>query len=626
MQESNESIKLDQYAYSGPLGALYAKQATCFKLWAPTANQVSLLIFDGYYGPVKERVAMKKNSDYGLHEVTLEGDQVGLTYRYELNFIDGSQTQSVDPYAKATTVNGRRSVVVDLAKTNPEGWADRMPIFPSVNEATIYEASIRDLTSHPHSGVDHKGKYLGLAQTGSRSQAGNLTGLDYLADLGITHLELLPFYDFATIDETIEQPAEYNWGYDPMNYNVPEGSYASDPYDPVLRIKELKQMILALHQKGIRVIMDVVYNHVYEVESHPFQLTVPNYFFRYDEEGNLTNSSGVGNDTASERLMMRKYIIDSVIYWAKEFHLDGFRFDLMGLMDIDTMNQVRQALDQVDSSIIMLGEGWDMPSALSDHQKANSRNAGQMPRIAQFNDGLRDSIKGNDFNAEARGFINGAWYMEEHLVNNFLARYDSENFCHPGQLVQYCESHDNYTLYDRLIKTDPNHLPEIIIKKQKLGLSLVLLAQGIPFIHAGQEFLRSKKGVRDSYNRPDEINQLDWDLADQNQDVIDYVKGLIQLRKQEPLLRQTSYETLHSCTEVIQASDQVMALRYAGKDHDLILMFNGGEEYAHFNVKNADYTMLVYNGIVDLEENEYLHQVKSINLLPYSTTVLKKIN
>ncbi|MGX7108068.1 type I pullulanase [Facklamia miroungae] len=623
---TEERLKeLDQMAYLGSLGAIYVPEKTLFKIWAPTARTIHLIVFDGYYGRVKETLPMENQEGEALFQLELLGDQHGTTYRYRIFFNDGSTTETIDPYAKACTVNGRRSVVVDLARTNPEQWSKRMPAFPDDEAMIIYEVNIRDLTIHPDSGVSYKGGYLGLSQANTQNQEGYATGLDYLSELGVTHLEFLPFFDFDSIDETFEQPNEYNWGYDPYNYNIPEGSYATDPYDPVTRIKELKQMIHALHQRGIRVIMDVVYNHVYQVENHPFQLTVPHYYFRYDQSGQLTNGSGVGNDTASERIMMQQYMIDSVVYWANEFHIDGFRFDLMGLHDQSTMQKIRQALDQIDPSIFILGEGWDMSSPIPADEKANLNNAFKMPRIAQFNDGIREAIKGNDFNPEARGFINGAWYMEEPLVNNFLARYDSEKFNNPKQVIQYCEAHDNYTLYDRLMMADPYHLPEIIIKKQELGLALVILAQGIPFIHAGQEFLRSKQGVRDSYNRPDSINQIDWSLMTQHRKTVEYVKGLIQLRKEEPLLRQTSYQALHCSTEVIQASDQIMAVRYAGEKYDLILMFNGGEEYAHFNVPLGNYTMLVYNGIVDNEEKEYLNQVKSINLLPYSTTVIKRL-
>ncbi|MCR8968554.1 type I pullulanase [Facklamia sp. 7083-14-GEN3] len=610
-------------AYSGALGAIYTPEKTLFKIWAPTARSIQLIVYDGYYGRVKAEYSMINQG--AVFQIELAGDQHQTTYRYRLDFKDGSQKETIDPYARACTVNGRRSVVVDSNRTNPEGWSKRMPAFPIDDAVIIYEVNVRDLTIQRESGITDRGKYLGLAQANTRNPEGDSTGLDYLSELGVTHLEFLPLFDFDSVDETFEQPNEYNWGYDPYNYNIPEGSYATDPYDPIVRIKELKQMIHAIHQKGMRVIMDVVYNHVYQVENHPLQLTVPHYFFRYDQSGQLTNGSGVGNDTASERLMMQKYIVDSVEYWAKEFHIDGFRFDLMGLHDFSTMEAVRNTLDAIDPSIFILGEGWDMASPIPADQKANLNNAFKMPRIAQFNDGIREAIKGNDFNPEARGFINGAWYMEEPLVNNFLARYDSEKFNNPMQVIQYCEAHDNYTLHDRLMMADPYHLPEIIIKKQQLGLALVILAQGIPFIHAGQEFLRSKQGVRDSYNRPDTINQIDWTLMTQHRKTVEFVKGLIQLRKEEPLLRQTSYETLHRSTEVIQASDQIMAVRYAGKTYDLLLMFNGGEEYAHFNVPLGNYTMLVYDGVVDNEEKEYLNQIKSINLLPYSTTVIKRL-
>lgn len=612
--------------YNGRLGALYSPNQTEFKVWAPTVQKVELIIFDGYYGIPKETLPLEKINDTGVYKTVVEGDCHGLTYRYNLTFSNEFESQTVDPYSKAVTVNGRRSVVVDLNRTNPPAWKDRMPSFTSPNEAIIYEMHVRDLTISVTSGADknYRGKFLGLAQEGTRNPNGSTTGLDYLKELGVTHVELMPIFDFQTVDETNEHPEEYNWGYDPQNFDAPEGSYATDPYNPMTRITELKTMIQAFHDAGIRVIMDVVFNHVYQVESHSLQKTVPGYFFRYNEKGELTNGTGVGNDTASERHMMRKFIVESVRYWAEEYHIDGFRFDLMGIHDIETMNQVRKTLDEIDPCILVFGEGWDMYTTLGTGQEANSLNANEMPGIGHFNEGLRDALKGNDFDAGARGFINGAWYMEGKLAENLLGRPESGEFEAPAQLIQYVEAHDNFTLYDRLINADPELEEWKIVKRSELALAIILLSQGIPFIHAGQEFLRTKDGVRDSYNKPDEINQIDWLRRDRYAHTVESAKNLIALRKQEPLLRQRSFDSIIETSEILRLSDQVVALSYQGVEYDLVLIFNARPTEYDIELQEASYLMLYQDGEVDLlEENSY-QVITNIIVPEYSATVLKR--
>ena len=620
----DNSADLDQIAYDGPLGALYTKEKTLFQLWAPTASQVDLVIFEGYYGPVREKIAMTYSASDHIYCCELAGDQNQLTYRYLLTFSDGTCAESVDPYSRAVTVNGRRSVVVDLSKTNPRGWSKRMPPYSPEEPIIIYEMSVRDFTKSSTSQVRHPGKFLGLCEEGTRSVKGQATGLSYLKSLGISHVQVMPVFDFQSVDETLEDPFEYNWGYDPQNYNVPEGSYASDPYDPTCRILELKQMIQALHQAGIRVIMDVVYNHVYQIETHPFHRTVPGYYFRYDESGQLTNGSGVGNDTASEHRMMRKYILDSVTYWAQEYHIDGFRFDLMGLHDIETMKAIRQALDQIDPTILMLGEGWNMPTPFGQEQAANLGNACQMPRIAHFNDGFREAVKGNDFNPEAKGFVNGAYFMEEKLAHNFLSHYQWGTFLAPNQVIQYSEAHDNYTLYDRLIQANPLLSPEVIIRQQELALSLTILSQGIPFIHSGQEFLRTKGGIRDSYNQSDAINQIDWERAEQYSETVQFVRDLIQLRKQEPLLCQSSIQSIQSSARINQASERILVINYQGRDYDLLLIFNGDHNQDTLSVEEGIYQLILSGRSVDLTGVNPLQGLSEVKIEAYSTTVLKR--
>lgn len=621
---SHDTHIMDMRNYSGPLGALYQKDFTEFRLWAPSASQVELILFDGYYGRPKESIKMTRSGDLKYYTHKLQGDHHGLTYRYRLTFIDSTVTETVDPYSKAVTVNGQRSVVVDLDKTNPEGWGKRMAPFPSASEAVIYEMHVRDFTVSSNSGILQRGKFLGVAEEGTVNPNGSATGIDYLKELGVTHVELLPIFDFQTVDETNEKPKQYNWGYDPQNFNAPEGSYATDPYDPFCRIIELKKMIQALHDAGIRVIMDVVFNHVYEVESHSFHKTVPGYFFRYNDNGEFTSGTGVGNDTASERFMMRKYILDSVKYWTEEYHIDGFRFDLMGIHDITTMNSIRGMLDEIDPSILLFGEGWDLYTPLSHNEVANHNNAAFMPRIGQFNDGLRDALKGNDFDAGARGFINGAWHMENKLARNFMGGVDFGTYNDPLQLIQYVEAHDNFTLYDRLIKADPYLDEDTIIRRHELATSIILLSQGIPFIHSGQEFLRTKQGVRDSYNKPDSINQIDWLRRDKYAHSVKLVKDLIQLRKSEPLFRLTSYEAIRETMNVVRQDYQIMSFEYRCPEYTLHVVFSAQNNVLNYKLPKGDYIIKLANGQVNLTDDVMTGEIDSYPIERYTALVLKK--
>ncbi|MCW6659294.1 type I pullulanase [Aerococcaceae bacterium NML191292] len=606
--------------YHGDLGAIYTAEQTVFKLWAPTAERVELLIYDGHYGGLQAIYPMAQTSDGQVYFFAKEGDCHGMTYRYQLSFPDGTVTKTVDPYAKAVTVNGQRGVVVDLSRTNPENWGERLAPLP-LEETIVYELHIRDFTSSKQSGAKHKGKYLGVIEKGTANSNGESTGLDYLQELGVTHVELLPFFDYVTVDETLENPVDYNWGYDPLNYNVPEGSYATNAYDPFVRIRELKQMIQGLHDAGIRVIMDVVYNHVYQVERHPFHHTVPGYFFRQNDDGSLSNGTGVGNDTASERPMMRKFIVDSIKYWAKEYHIDGFRFDLMGIHDVETMQEVRRALDEIDPSIIVFGEGWDLMTPLAHHEKASHHNAPQMAGVGQFNDGLREALKGNDFEAAAKGFVNGAWYQERKAAINMMACLDYQHYLVPQQLIQYVESHDNFTLFDKLRGASPELEMATIIRQHQLATTMVLLAQGIPFLHAGQEFLRTKHGVRDSYNKPDTINQLDWARRSQFAANVAYVQKIIALRKAEPLFRMTDYRAIQQSMRVLRADYQIVALQLA----DYILVFNAQQNILNYELPAGDYQLVVHDGEVYLDNQPIIQVERTIAIQSYRPLVVKKL-
>ncbi|MGO4937533.1 type I pullulanase [Fundicoccus sp. Sow4_H7] len=621
---TRDAVFVSRNYYTGNLGAIYTPEYTEFKLWAPTASQVEIMIYDGYYGSLKKTILMSRSADNRIFEKRIDGDQHGLTYRYRLTFLDSSVKMTVDPYAKAVTVNGHRSVVVDLKRTNPEGWGERMPAFEDKSKAIIYELHVRDFSVDDNGGISHRGKFLAFTEKGTKNKVGSPTGIDYLKKLGVTHVEFLPIFDYATVDETVEEPVEYNWGYDPYNFNAPEGSYSTNPYDPFLRITELKQMIKALHDAGIRVIMDVVYNHVYEVEHQSFHKTVPGYFYRYDEAGRLSNGTGVGNDTASERYMMRKYILDSVKYWVEEYHIDGFRFDLMGIHDITTMNEVRKTLDAIDPSILLFGEGWDLATALDSDKKASHNNASFMPRIGQFNDGLREALKGNDFDAKARGFINGAWYMEQKLAKNFMAGVDFGNYDDPKQLIQYVEAHDNYTLYDRLTAADPNLDKDTLIKRHEMATTIVLLSQGISFIHAGQEFLRTKNGVRDSYNSLDAINQIDWMRQETYRHSVELTRKLIALRQSEPLLTLSTYDEIKETMTLLRADYQIVAFEYKKDNQRLIVVFNAQNNRVNYPLDEGEYIVKLIDGTVHLDDHTVTPMINTIAIEPYTSIVLKQ--
>ncbi|NCB66995.1 MAG: type I pullulanase, partial [Bacilli bacterium] len=377
-----------KYSFDGELGAIYTPQRTILRLWAPTALSVEVIVYESLYRKEKKRHTMGKGGR-GTHELIMIGDYAGTAYKYAITFPDGKVVETVDPYSYATTANGERSVILDIFNTNPKKWGPRLEPIASPVDAIIYELHIRDFTISPTSGVTNKGKFLGVVEEGTLSVNGDRTGLDYLKELGVSHVQILPMADFCTVNE-LKPLEQYNWGYDPQNFNVPEGSYATNPYQPEVRILEMKEMIQGLHDAGIRVIMDVVYNHVYLPKLHALEKTVPGYYFRKNADGTLSNGTGVGNDTASERYMMRKYIIDSITYWAKNFHMDGFRFDLMGIHDVETMNEIRIALDAIDPSIIVLGEGWNLNTNLPPSEKAVQQNADRMPGVAHFNDALRE--------------------------------------------------------------------------------------------------------------------------------------------------------------------------------------------------------------------------------------------
>jgi pullulanase len=533
------------FFYDGDdLGVRLFPAKTSFRVWAPTASAAYVVLYKTNTSRPEKEIPMKR-STRGTWVLTIEESLEGWLYTYKV-LIGRQFNESLDPYSRAVAVNGDKSAIVDLNKTNPDRWSKERPAFTTQTDAIIYELHVRDLTIHPKSGSHFKGKYVGAAERGTIGPQGISTGIDHIVKLGVTHVQLLPVSQYATssVDETEPDGTRYNWGYDPKNYNVPEGYYATNPYEPSVRIKELKHLIQSFHDAGLRVVMDVVYNHVADAYRHAFGKLVPGYFFRYWDKSakTLSNGSGCGNDTASERLMMRKYIVDSVKYWATEYQFDGFRFDLMGLHDIETMNQVRAALLKIDPGMILIGEGWYLNTAMDDAKKANIYNSYQMPGVGQFNDSLRNTLKGNPFEERAQGFVGGGKFLENEVRKGIVGGIPYNEYIHsivaePNQNVNYVECHDNHTMWDKLKLTNGFDTRRTRCRMQRLATAIVLLSQGIAFLHAGQEFMRTKDGHENSYNLPDEVNRIDWERAAQHQEDIAYVQRLIAIRRNHPAFR-----------------------------------------------------------------------------------------
>ncbi|MGL4372661.1 MAG: type I pullulanase, partial [Turicibacter sp.] len=546
----------DAYFYEGDdLGFTYSKEETAFRVWAPTASNVLLNLYsEGNGDNLIETIQMSKDTK-GTWIAKVSGD-INMTYYTYTVTVSDQTNEAVDPYARAVGVNGDRAMVIDLDSTDPKDFAtDKAPEFSGEpTDAVIYELHMRDLSSDISSGIKNVGKFLQFTEEGTKSPEGLATGLDHLKELGITHLHLLPAFDHRSIDENRLDDLQFNWGYDPQHYTVPEGSYSTDPYNGEVRINEFKQMVQSLHSNGIRVVMDVVYNHTGATADSDFNKIVPGYYYRQDANGGFANGSGCGNETASDRLMMSKYIVESVKYWATEYHIDGFRFDLMALHDIETMNAVRAALNEIDPSIIVYGEGWNAGgSPLPQNKGAFKIYASQMPGIAMFSDDIRDGVKGSVFNAEEPGFVNGKFSFDERVKFGIVGAtqhpqidYNRSELAggskgpwatQPGQSINYVSAHDNNTLWDKLLATNPDTDKETLKLMQKQANAIVLTAQGVPFLHAGVEMLRTKDGDHNSYNASDEVNKIDWTWKSDNKEVYDYYQGLIALRKAHPAFR-----------------------------------------------------------------------------------------
>ena len=607
----SQSIYDSYPVYKGnDLGLTYTSKSSLFRIWAPTAEKAQIIFYDaGEGGKPTGFLDMTKDLN-GTWNAKVSGDIKGKFYVIKVQ-INGRWLNEVpDPYARAVGVNGKRAMVVDLKETSPANWErDKSPVFRNKTDAILYELQIRDASIADNSGIKNKGKYLGLTETGTKNAEGLSTGLDHIKELGVTHVHLLPCFDFYSIDESKPNKPQYNWGYDPLNYNVPDGSFSTNPYDGVIRIKEFKQMVQTFHQNGLRVIMDVVYNHTRLTEDSYFNQLVPGYFYRETNDGKFSNATACGNETASERYMVRKFMLESVLYWVKEYHIDGFRFDLMGVHDIETMNLISKELHNIKPDILLYGEGWTAGSSpLADSLRAIKKYAYKLDRIAVFSDDIRDGIKGSVFEHGDKGFASGRPGMEETIKFGVVAsckhpqvdyskvNYSKEPYAaKPWNTITYCECHDNHVLWDKLAISAKDATEAERIQMDKLAMSIVLTSQGISFLHAGTEFLRTKKGVENSFESPDSINAIDWSLKTKNEEVLNYVKALIQMRKEHPAFRMITAKQISENIKFLDNQQKgivsyiINGAAVKDKWKKILVIFNGNETRKNVGLPNGSW-------------------------------------
>ena len=572
------------------LGAFYTKEKTTFRVWAPTATKCKVEIV---YNERSETIRMQRNPD-GIFEVDVPGDYDGATYTYLIRNSEEWQ-QAIDPYAYSSTSNAKRSVIINPEKVKYDNKKDLLPPLEKYTDAIVYEMSVRDFTWMKECGFKYRGKFLGLTEEGKRLPEGGLIGLDYLKDLGITHVQLLPIADFATVDEDHPE-IYYNWGYDPIQYNVPEGSYATDPRDGYCRVLELKQMIAKLHENGIRVIMDVVYNHMHDVYKTAFEKIVPSYYFRHGPNGEQSNGSYCGNDIASSRPMVRKYIVESCLRWVKEYGVDGFRFDLMGIIDIDTMNMIVDECTKVDPNLMFYGEGWNMPTILDDDKKSMISNHLKLHKIGFFNDRFRNIMRGPNGaeNMFQKGYLCGNTYLTHDAALSMLG---CDYLSDPWRSINYVECHDNETFWDKLKVSNNMDPRDSLYKRQDLTNAAVLLSLGVPFIHSGQEFCRTKFGEHNTYNRPDTINQLNWYRKEHHIKQVNFVKDMIKVRKMFPCFRFDTADKVRKYCHMEEMDFRMTCITY---DY---LMGEYDQVKVFVNPSDSNYTILLKDRNYDLISN-----------------------
>lgn len=606
---------------SNPINEMeYTPQKTTFSVWAPTADEVELMLFDsGSEGSAYQSVTLLRQSD-GRWTGSATGNLLGKFYDFNVNVNGKWLGETPGIFAKAVGVNGQRAAIIEMSSTNPKGWnRDMRPAMKCASDGIVYELQYRDFSCDSTSGIRNCGKFLALTEHGTHNADGESTGIDHLKELGITHVQLMPSFDFSSIDETNLRANKYNWGYDPVNYNVPDGSFSTNPYKPEVRIKEFKEMVQALHKVGIRVIMDVVYNHTFSIKGSNFDMTVPGYFFRSKKDNKPANGSGCGNETASDRAMMRKFMIESVCYWAQEYHIDGFRFDLMGIHDIQTMRQIRSALDAIDPTILTYGEGWAAESPqLPEKQLAMKANISQMPGIGAFCDELRDALRGPFSDDHKGGFLAGVSGLENSIKFGIAGgiqcpdiKYDSVNYSkkpwalQPSQLISYVSCHDDMCLADRLRSEMPSASPHEILELDKLAQTAIFTSQGIPFIYAGEEVFRTKQGVHNSFNSPDAINDINWDFKHKFADIYNYYRGLISMRKQHPAFRMGDASQIRQHLHFLPV-DQACVVAFMLSGHangdeaqDILVVLNGGKRDSHITIDSGWWHVIARWGLLD---------------------------
>ncbi|MBD5212488.1 MAG: type I pullulanase [Bacteroidales bacterium] len=619
---------------------------THFRLWSPKAEQAQVLLYSqGAYGAPYSTLDMTFHPADGTWTAEVPENLYGKFYTFRIlnNGVWMKETPGV--WAKAVGINGNRAALIDLSKTNPEGWdADKGPQVDNFTDVIIYEMHHRDFSMHPSSGIANKGKFLALTEQGTLSPDSLKTGIDHLKELGVTHVHILPSYDYNSVDEANPQLNTYNWGYDPLNYNAPEGSYSTNPSDPAVRIREMKEMIKALHDAGIGVIMDVVYNHTAANDDSNFNLTAPGYYHRHWDDGRYSDASGCGNETASDRQQMRDYIINSIKYWTDEYHIDGFRFDLMAIHDTETMTQAAAAIKEINPDAFIYGEGWTAgDSPLEPERRALKENVSKMTDIAVFSDDIRDAVKGHYSNAEDRGFATGKPGLEETVKIGIVAstahpqvdysKGANSKFAYaasPEMIVNYVSCHDDLTLTDKLKKSIPEASEAERLAAAKLAQTIVFTSQGTPFMFAGEEIFRDKKGVHNSYKSPDSINAIDWAGKKTYADQFDYYKNLIALRKAHPAFRMTSADQIasHLVFDEIDSEKMPNLISYSLKDNangdawkEIKVIFNGSAEPRTVNVKKGKWTIVARDGKINPEGLGSFKGGK-IELAPYSALIL----
>lgn len=590
---------------------------THFTLWSPKAEAVEVLIYDTDRNTAPIETLLMKRGENGTWRASVPEKLYGKFYTFRVT-VDGRRlAETPGVWAKAVGTNGERAAIIDFASTDPAGWSeDKGPELKNITDAVLYEMHHRDFSVHPSSGIVHKGKFLALTEPQTRSSLGDATGIDHLKELGVTHVHILPSYDYNSVDESNLPSNQYNWGYDPFNYNAPEGSYSTDPADPAVRVREMKEMVKALHDAGIGVVMDVVYNHTANNDDSNFSLTAPGYYYRHRPDGSYSDASGCGNETASDRQQMRDYIVNSVKYWAKEYHIDGFRFDLMAIHDIETMNEVAAELKKINPSIFVYGEGWTAgDSPLPAEQRALKENVDKMTGIAVFSDDIRDAVKGHYSDAKDRGFATGKPGNEETVKIGIVAstahpqvdysKGNNSKFAYAGaptEIINYVSCHDDLTLTDKLAASMPGSSEADRQRAARLAQTIVFTSQGTPFMFAGEEVFRDKKGVHNSYKSPDSVNAIDWTLKNKNADQFNYYRELIKLRKAHPAFRMITAEEI-ARNIVFDKVTSPNIISYSIKNNangdewkEIKLVFNGSASPFVAKIPKGDWTVVARDG------------------------------